>query len=155
MKSVFRSGTSSFNSLPYLLSTHTFSCSFTKGPAQKVFQTVRWTHLLKDTAVAAALMPSGKRRMWRLFSDPPHSHSHPPHPHKSKTEHLYKQPARGTWTDDSSKEQSYCMMLNLAHHTPTLGDYANFLLEGNMTVRMMCKTESAICFLSELYLLYK
>lgn len=32
------------------------------------------------------------------------------------------------------------MMLNLEHQTPTLGDYANILLEGNMTGMMMFKT---------------
>ncbi len=142
MKSVFRSGTSSFDSFPHLLATHThFSLFIRKEPSPKELPDSKadpcWhPRLLKNTAVAAAPI----RSIWKMRWDAVREKKNVeavlwpaaltfPSPNTSKTQHLYKQPVRGT---EGVTQQLRAQLVHDAQPA-ALCEYANILMERNMT----------------------
>lgn len=140
----------------FIVNIYTFSCSFTKGPAQKFFQTIRW-----PPAVGPVCW---RTQLWRWLlchqgkeeceGCSPTTSIHipiPPSPQNATPVQTASQRNLNRW-----QQQRAELVHDAESDTPhaNTNDYANFLLEGKMTVRMMFKTESAICFFSEMYLLY-
>lgn len=113
---LLRSGTSSFNSSPHFLSTHThISLFICKGPIPKGLPDSKtdpcWRPYLQKDLKAEVRWRQGKEECEGC------SPTHCTHPqNRSKTQHLYKQPVRGT---ERVTQQLRAQMLNLMHHLVT------------------------------------